>query len=318
MTKSTKLTSSLSALAIAGAIAAVHTQSAAAQSATNLKCDGCVNSKDIQDEGVKAQDLAPGLITGTTVFVNAGSNATKNCNKLRSALSEIADATAANPVLVRIERGNYNCGSTPVALKQFVTIEGAGQSFSKIIGNTSGFDTGVVTGANDATVRKLTLEHKGSGTGTAIVVNTLGSRMSIADIDIKLESATANEGYGIVAGGGGLDLTNVSVRTSASNGQSQGILGVSAVKMNMRNVWVHNQSGAFGNPAALELRDTSSVTAFGILFSSNFFGLLGRDDSVFELFGGTVIGGRGAAGTPSFSCVGVADADFTARSPDCS
>jgi len=54
MTKSTKLTSSLSALAIAGAIAAVHTQSAAAQSATNLKCDGCVNSKDIQDEGVKA------------------------------------------------------------------------------------------------------------------------------------------------------------------------------------------------------------------------------------------------------------------------
>lgn len=86
----------------------------------------------------------------------------------------------------------------------------------------------------------------------------------------------------------------------------------------MMNVWVRNFSGA-GNPAALQLFD-SSVTGYGILFSSNLFGLLGFGNSVFELADGTVIGGRGAGGgfTGSFTCVGVADgADFTARAADC-
>jgi hypothetical protein len=86
----------------------------------------------------------------------------------------------------------------------------------------------------------------------------------------------------------------------------------------MINTWVHNRSGAVGNPAALELQGDSSATGFGIFLSSNVFGLLGRDNSVFELVDGTVIGGRGAAGSPTFTCVGIADADFTARAPDCS
>jgi hypothetical protein len=110
----------------------------------------------------------------------------------------------------------------------------------------------------------------------------------------------------------------VSVQTNNPGGGGQGINASSGAKLNMMNVWVHNFSGA-GNPAALQLND-SSATGFGILFSSNTFGLLGVGNSVFELVGGTATGGRGISSfTGSFTCVGIADgADFTARAADCS
>jgi hypothetical protein len=311
----------LSALAITWAMAAIDSQPAAAQTARNLVCNGCVNSKDIRDRGIKARDLAPGVVFGATIFVrsNAGSQAA-NCDELRDALDAIEDASANNPVLVKLERGAYDCGSEPIALKPFVTIEGAGRNFSTIIGEVSdSFDEGVVTGADDAALRHLTVENRAAGSGVAIAINTAGSQMSLTDVAVKLDSATVSQGYGIFAEGGSLELSNVSVQTSAANGQSQGILGQSGAELDMMNTWVHNQSGAFGNPAALELRD-SSVTGFGILFSSNFFGLLGRGNSTFELVDGTVIGGRGAASsfTGSFTCIGIADEDFTARAADCS
>ncbi|MPZ56024.1 MAG: hypothetical protein GEU91_05875 [Rhizobiales bacterium] len=316
----TSLASSLSALAIAGAIAAIHAQPAAAQTATNLQCDGCVNSRDIQNGSIRAADLVPGLAFGRTVLVQSnGANNTANCNRLRNALAQIDDASVKNPVLVKLERGTYNCGSTPLAMKPFVTIEGAGRSFTRIFGNTAAFDQGVITGANESALRHLTVEHAASGSGTAIAINSLGRRVSLTDVAIKIDSATANSVFGILAPGGVLGLTNVSVQTNNPGGGGQGISAASGAKLDMMNVWVHNFSGA-GNPAALVLSD-SSATGFGILFSSNTFGLLGVGNSVFELVGGTLIGGAVGAGgfTGSFSCVGIADgADFTARAADCS
>ena len=255
---------------------------------------------------------------GRTIFVPAdGVDATANCELLREALAEV-DGVAAEPVRIKLDRGTYDCGSLAVAMKGFVTIEGAGRNFSMITGNVADFAQGIVNGADDAALRHLTVENRAESSGTAIVIHTGGRRMTLSDVAIKIDSATANSVFGILASGGSLELTNVSVRTSASAGQSQGIRGESGAELNMMAVWVHNQSGAVGNPAALELRDTSSATGFGVLFSSNFFGLLGRDDSVFELVDGTVIGSRGAAGSPSFTCVGIADQDFNARAADCS
>ena len=69
----------------------------------------------------------------SSICSNAGS-AAANCDELRDALAEIDDARVRNPVLVKLERGAYDCGLEPIALKRFVTIEGAGRNFSRIIG----------------------------------------------------------------------------------------------------------------------------------------------------------------------------------------
>jgi hypothetical protein len=259
------------------------------------------------------------VLFGRTVLVRSnGPNSAANCNKLRNALAQIDDASVENPVLVKLERGTYNCRSTPLALKPFVTVEGAGRSFTKIIGNVDGYDQGVVTGANEAALRHLTVQHAANGSDIAIAINTLGRRMSLTDVAIKIDSATANVVFGISASGGFLGLTNVSVNTNNPGGGGQGISAESGAKLDMMNVWIRNFAGA-GNPAAMQLND-SSVTALGILFSSNASGVLGYGNSVFELVGGTMIGGRAAGGgfTGSFTCVGIANEAFAARAADCS
>lgn len=58
MNKSTTIfTRIFSAMAIACAMAAINAPPAAAQSAKNLKCNGCVNSNDIKDKTIKSRDL---------------------------------------------------------------------------------------------------------------------------------------------------------------------------------------------------------------------------------------------------------------------
>lgn len=317
----THLASSLSALAVAGAIAGIYAQPAAAQTATNLQCNGCVNTRDIQNGSIKAQDLAPDAQFGRTVFVRSnGANNAANCNKLRRALARITDASVENPVLVKLERGTYNCRTTPLPMKPFVTIEGAGRSLSRIVGNTAS-GQGVITGANEAALRRLSVEHAANGSGRAIAIDTRGRRVSMTDVAITVDSATASDMFGIFAPGGVLNLTNVSVHTNNPDGGGTAINATSGARLDMVNVWARNVSGA-GNPTALALQD-SSATGHGILFSSNIFGLLGAGNSIFELVDGTVVGGRGAASgfTGSFTCVGVAKAvagDLTLRDADCS
>lgn len=308
---------SLSALAITCAMATVYAQPAAAQTATNLTCNGCVNSQDIKDRGIQAKDLAPGLAFGKTILVRAnGVTPGANCSKLRNALANIDDAAPNNPVLIKLERGTYNCGASPLAMKRFVAIEGAGRSATRIFGNVNSPDQGVIKGANDASLHHLTVQHGASGSA-AVAISTGGSSMRLSDVAVKVDSATASV-VGILANGGSLDLSSVSIQTTADAAQGQGIRGESGAKLNMMNIWVHNSASA-GNPAALMLFD-SSATGYGVLFSSNFFALLGFGNSVFELVDGTLIGGRGAAGgfTGSFTCVGIAHGDFTARAVDCS
>ncbi len=256
---------------------------------------------------------------GRTVFVQATpDNRIGNCNRLRNVLAGINDATDRNPVIVKLEAGIYNCVSTPVAMKPFVTIEGAGRSFSRILGNALGIAKGVILGANDSALRHLTVEHAGNGIDELVVINTLGRRMSFTDIAVKIDSANALGVSGIRAGGGLLDLNSVSIHTNNPGGGGQGILAFSGARLNMMNVWIQNFSGA-GNPAALALID-SSVTGHGILFSSNFASMVAFGNSAIELVGGTTIGGAVSGGgfTGSFSCIAIANGvDFTARGAAC-
>jgi len=56
----------LSALVIACAMAAFTAQPAAAQTAKKLKCNGCIKSKQIKNNGIKGIDIGPGINLGTS------------------------------------------------------------------------------------------------------------------------------------------------------------------------------------------------------------------------------------------------------------
>jgi hypothetical protein len=64
-------TTALSALVIACAMAAFFASPAAAGAAKNLKCDGCVASKDIKNNGVKSKDIKDGQVKNPDLGADA-------------------------------------------------------------------------------------------------------------------------------------------------------------------------------------------------------------------------------------------------------
>ena len=60
----------LPALAIACSLAAFAVQPAAAQTASNLKCNGCIKSKQIKDNKLKSKDIKDGQLTGADMSAN--------------------------------------------------------------------------------------------------------------------------------------------------------------------------------------------------------------------------------------------------------
>ena len=88
--------------------------------------------------------------------------------------------------MVKLERGTYDCGSVSLALVPFVTIEGAGRNATAIIGNVDSSTEGVIKGADDSALRRLTVEHR-ADTTLAVAISTEGSDMSLSDVAVKVD-----------------------------------------------------------------------------------------------------------------------------------
>jgi hypothetical protein len=97
------------------------------------------------------------ISTGQTITVCTGATATESGTLLLKALSSITDASSSKPYLIRIEPGSYDVGSSSVQMKEYVVIEGAGEGVTTITGNVNMASSGVVNGADNAELRRLTV-----------------------------------------------------------------------------------------------------------------------------------------------------------------
>ena len=70
-----------------------------------------------------------------TVLVRPQSTQTASGTALLNALDAITDASATNPYLIIIEPGVFDIGSNSLVMKEYVDIEGSGESVTKITGN---------------------------------------------------------------------------------------------------------------------------------------------------------------------------------------
>ena len=134
-----------------------------------------------------------------TVVVSPVGTDTENGTALRNALASITGASADNPYLVYVEPGTYDVGSTPLAMKEGVNVEGAGSGFDSgthIVGHVGGAATGVILAAG-AELRELSIEDKLSspaGTAIAIYANTYREfRLDHVRVEVH-EAAANNEG----------------------------------------------------------------------------------------------------------------------------
>jgi hypothetical protein len=110
--------------------------------------------------GRSAGDFAKAFVR--TVIVSPVGTPAENGTALLNALNGISGASATNPYLLKIEPGIYDVASSTLNMKQYVDIEGSGESTTNITGlGGPTLSKATVKGADNSELRFLTVENKG-------------------------------------------------------------------------------------------------------------------------------------------------------------
>ena len=168
--------------------------------------------------------IAAGKKAKRTVLVSPKSTAAESGTALLHALSKITDASVAMPYLIIIEPGIYDIGSSALQMKSYVDIQGSGENVTKITGTIDTLDSGVVTGANNAEIRFLTIENTGGGE-YAIGFYTNMANALMTHITSKASGATNN--YGVRIYDSSPIMTNVTA-TASGGDHARGVFNESS------------------------------------------------------------------------------------------
>ena len=81
--------------------------------------------------------------------------------RLLEALAGITSASEANPYVLKLEPGIYDLGTSPLAMRPYVDLEGSGEGVTRVRGSgvAATPDLGTVVGADHTEVRALTIEN---------------------------------------------------------------------------------------------------------------------------------------------------------------
>ena len=166
-------TTALSALVVACAMAAFFASPAAA--GNGVKCNGCVNSKDIKNKGIKSKDLDADLFDRIFLFSNTGVLS----NEQVKAWAQIA----ADGTIIACHRCNTDTSETgqtgSVGLYHVdftpLSTDISGQPYSGMINVPNGLaEVGQVSvsslGADPSTVLVRTEDSSGNATAKAFTV----------------------------------------------------------------------------------------------------------------------------------------------------
>ncbi|THB76990.1 MAG: hypothetical protein D3926_16425 [Desulfobacteraceae bacterium] len=126
--------------------------------------------------------VAAGKRAKRVVLVSPKATETESGTALLDALAKITDASATNPYLIYIEPGIYDIGSGSVDMEEYVSIQGSGQSVTKITGTAAGINNGVVLGDANCELRNLTVENTGNADDAVAIYCTVSHNMIISHV----------------------------------------------------------------------------------------------------------------------------------------
>lgn len=149
-----------------------------------------------------------------TLIVHPDPDVTKAGTTLINVVAGIADNSATNPYLVKIEPGIYHLGTASLTMKPYVDVEGSGEGVTTL---TSGVSTGAgtVVGADHSELRFLSATNTGGGQqSVALFSESTSPRFT----HVTASATGGAENYGIHVSNGAPVLTNV---TATASGGSQ-------------------------------------------------------------------------------------------------
>ncbi|MDJ0653566.1 MAG: hypothetical protein QNJ40_05420 [Xanthomonadales bacterium] len=135
------------------------------------------------------------------ININATGTAEENGTALKNAVAGISDAAADRPYLLALSPGVFEVGAEGLALKDFVSLRGAGEESTVITGpgQPQNFlvDNAVLRMASDLTVENLKIRCTGGIITEAYAVLGLGARWKLRDaaIEVQRNGASASTGF---------------------------------------------------------------------------------------------------------------------------
>ena len=282
----------------------------------NKLANSAVSTAKIQAGAVTSSRLADGAVSAAkmglanTIFVEAAGPAeTDNCNALLDALVEAVGASAANPVVIVLGPGTYDCGSNPIALNPFVELRGASRRTTRIMGSPNGnitLLTGLIRMASNSAVRDLAVHRDGSDSFQAGISAASASDIEITNVLTEGVNPVGGFSYGMrFDSSNGIYIENVIAMADGGTNQARGIVMVSStgIAVNL-NAMGQNASSINGGG------QTIGLTCRNCVMEGATWGITGGGNMVSS----QVINGVGS-GSPA--CVGSYDENFTALDATC-
>lgn len=221
------------------------------------------------------------------LVVSAGGAAADNCQGLRDTLTAITDATAANPYVLRLEPGEYDCGTSTVTMKPHVDLEGSGEGITRVFGShdATADDLGVIDLVDQVEIRFLTVENTGNpDLAAAVSAKITGGESRITNATLISDGVTGTS-YGLLA----KSTATVRITDSSVRGATRGISlqGTSAVTVH-RSTVEGPTSGGIGMEAGTValLADTQLINGFTTAAGAVLTCLYSYDGNLAELDGG--------------------------------
>ena len=282
----------------------------------NKLANAAVSTAKIQTGAVTGSRLADGAVSAAklglanTIYVEAAGPAeTDNCNALLDALSAASGATAADPVVIVLGPGTYDCGSNPVTLIPFVELRGTSRRTTFVIGSPDGSNTsltGLIRMASNSAVRDLTVRRNGSDSFQAGISANAASDIEITDVVSEGFNSVGGFSYGLrFDNSDGIYIENVIATADGGTSQARGIVMVlsTGVAVNLSALG-QNASGVNGGG------QTIGLTCRNCVFEGSSWGIN---------VGGNVISSQviNGVGSGSPSCVGSYDENFQALNASC-
>ena len=134
---------------------------------------------------------------------------------LREVVSGIADPSASNAYLVKVEPGIYNLEANSLFMRPFVDIEGSGEGITTIT-SALGSGSGTVVGANNSELRYLTVKNTGEAGQQVVAIFTESTSPRLSHVTAMASGGAEN--YGVHTSNGTVVLRYV---TAAATGGAQ-------------------------------------------------------------------------------------------------
>ncbi len=296
-------------------------------------------------------------ITDITMVASAwGTSGSPNDNELivsatggefetiTAALASITDNGPANPYVVKVLPGVY---AEQVELKPYVHLMGSGTEVTiishDVSSSTSFTETAVIRGSANAQVSDLTVQHTGAG-DINVGIHTDAGDFKLDNVQVTMLNGA--DCYGIFV----QDAIDVSIHradvSSTCSANNKGIYNSSStVKITDSDVMVkfgteENHALENGNstvvirdsdlyggdPGKLRPQDLQFYAVFnsssvakingGLLYGTT-ASIFTLSDSTSRISGAELVNGKDAAGTGTYTCVGVFDSSYAALNATC-